>query len=118
MFQTAPPLLLFLYAEELNNKAHIPTFSIYLTNNAMPPLPLMSSAVTSTLLILHCFCCVLFHNSSLIGLVVFVFRNHIFNKYYRPLSDFSLPFLDYESLNLGWNNRLKLIGVGNKQRFR
>jgi YesN/AraC family two-component response regulator len=24
-----------------------------------------------------------------------------FNKYYRPLSDFSLPFLDYESLNLG-----------------
>jgi hypothetical protein len=24
-----------------------------------------------------------------------------FNKYYRPLSDLSLPLLDYESLNLG-----------------
>jgi hypothetical protein len=30
-----------------------------------------------------------------------------FNKYYRPLSDFSLPFLDYESLNLGNTNIAK-----------
>ena len=69
MFQTEPPLLLFLiYPKELNNKAHIPTFSIYLTNNAMPPLPVNVSLVTSTLFILHLLLLPLcFIISSLIG---------------------------------------------------